>query len=101
MRSMMVAAAFAMAAVPAFAQERHDITQMSCEQVQQIVESEGVAILSYTSSGILGLSRYDRYVASQQYCNSGEVVRKTGVPTQDQKYCPVRKCVESSIFVSG
>lgn len=101
MRSIVLAAALTVAAAPALAQQRYDVTQMSCAKVQSVIEEEGVAILSYASSGILGLTRYDRYVAGQQYCNSGEVIRRTGVPTQDEKYCPVRKCVESSIFVAG
>lgn len=43
---------------------------------------------------------YDRYVSSRQYCRREQVMRQAGVPTTGTKYCPVRKCVESAIFIS-
>ena len=92
--------ALAVAASPAFAASRHDITNMSCAQVQAILKQEGEAILRYGSSRLLGLPLYDRYVRDQSFCESGEVIVRSGVPTTDKKYCPVHKCVASSIFVA-
>ncbi|MBU0583363.1 MAG: hypothetical protein KKB66_12685 [Alphaproteobacteria bacterium] len=84
----------------AFAATRYDITNMACPEVQALVEREGAVILSYRSSSILGLPIYDLYVKNRQYCDSSQVIRRAGVPTTDKKYCPVKKCVESQIFVA-
>jgi hypothetical protein len=88
-------------ATAAGAAARHDISKMTCDQVQAILEEEGAATLSYPSGGILGLSVYDRYVSGQSFCTNGSVAQSAGVPTADKKYCRVRKCVISDIFVYG
>ena len=98
MKKYLVAAAISLVASNAFAVSRYEITNVTCETVQALIKAEGSVILVYRSTGILGLPIYDRYVLSQQYCMGGEVARGAGVPTVDQKYCPVRKCVESKIF---
>ena len=100
MKPFLIAAAFSMVASEALAISRYDISNMACAQVQALVAEEGAVILSYPSKSILGLPIYDRYVRSQQYCRSNEVIRQAGVHTSDEKYCPVKKCVESEIFVA-
>ena len=100
MKRVLIAAALCLATADASAQSRYDITKMACATVQALVATEGAVILTYRSSSILGLPIYDRYVRSRQYCRSNEVLRQAGVPTTDRKYCPVRKCVESDIFIS-
>jgi hypothetical protein len=98
MKKYMIAAAMSLVASSAFAVSRYEITNVTCETVQALIRTEGSVILVYRSEGLLGLPIYDRYVLSQQYCESGEVARGAGVPTADMKYCPVRKCVASEIF---
>lgn len=98
MRKILLATIISLSTSSAFAVSRYEITNVTCETVQALIRTEGVVILVYRSSGILGLPIYDRYVQGQQYCMSGEVVRGAGVPTVDQRYCPVRRCVESEIF---
>lgn len=100
MKKILLTSVLCLAASNAFAVSRYEITNVTCETVQALIQAEGAVILVYRSTGILGLPIYDRYVLGQQYCESGEVVRGAGVPTADMKYCPVRKCVESKIFKS-
>ena len=100
MRQLLAAAAVSLIASDALAISRHDITNMACAAVQALIQTEGEVILSYRSTGILGLPIYDRYVKSRQYCASEEVIRRTGLPTADAKYCQVSKCVQSDIFIS-
>jgi hypothetical protein len=94
-----IAAIFLLLASPSFAISRYDPTGMACATVQDLVGREGEVILRYGSSSILGLPVYDRYVADRGRCGPGEVARTAGVPSADQKYCPVKKCVGSDIFV--
>jgi hypothetical protein len=98
MRKLLLTSLLSLVASNAFAVTRFEITNVTCETVQALIQTEGVVILYYRSGGILGLPIYDRYVKSQAFCLSGEVMRGAGVPTVDKKYCPVRKCVESEIF---
>lgn len=99
-RKVWISALLAFAASPAAAAQRYDITTMGCTEVQTVIQRDGEAILGTPSKSILGLSRYDRYVRDRTFCASSEVLRRTGIATQDQKFCPVNKCVQSDIFVS-
>lgn len=99
-KSLLLAAGLSIVAADAFAASRYDITNMTCSEVQAILQKEGEAILRYGSSRLLGLPIYDRYVSGQKFCEVGEVAAQTGVPTSDKKYCVVHKCESSSIFVA-
>jgi hypothetical protein len=96
-----IAAAVLLLSSEAFAISRYDPTQLDCAGLQELVAREGDVILRHGSSKILGLPIYDRYVADRAHCGPGEVARTAGVPSADQPYCPVKKCVESDIFVDG
>lgn len=100
MKKLLLTIVISLSASNAFAVERFEVTNVTCETVQALVRTEGSVILVYRSTGVLGLPIYDRYVHSQQHCPAGEVARGAGVPTADMKYCPVKKCVESKIFRS-
>lgn len=100
MKRMAFAAALSLVASDAFAISRYDITNMSCAEVQAVIQKDGEAILRYGSSSLLGLPIYDRYVRDQRLCESDQVLTRTGVPTADKPYCAVHKCVESSTFVA-
>jgi hypothetical protein len=86
------------AAADASAISRYDIGGMSCAKVKGIIQSEGAAILRYRSARNPGLPLYDRYVQDGRYCQSSEVATRTGVPTADSNYCPLRKCIENDFF---
>ena len=100
MKLVSVVALLSLVASDASAASRYDISTMTCAQVQALIERDGAAILRYPSKRILSLPIYDRYVKGQKFCETGEVASGTGVPTTDQKYCPVTKCVASDIFVA-
>jgi hypothetical protein len=100
MKRIAIAVAVLLTAVEASAQERFDITGMTCAEVQALLEREGKAILRYQSTFNLSLPLYDLYVSGQKECEPGEVAVRKGVPTTDKEYCPVYRCVESDIFVA-
>ena len=101
MKRRSIFAAFLLLSSEALAISRYDPTEMDCAGLQELVAREGEVILRYGSSSILGLPVYDRYVAGRDHCGPGEVARAAGVPSADRQYCPVKKCVESDIFVDG
>ena len=83
-------------AAPAHAISRYASTSMSCGSVKATVRSEGAVILRWTSSQ--GNSRYKRVVASNRYCDPGEVAVVTYVPSSNTGSCAVRECVHRTLF---
>ena len=100
MKRLLVAAVFWLVAFEASALTRYDIDNMTCAQIQALVAADGSAIAALSSKRYFSLPLYDTYVSGQKSCDDGEVALRTGVPSTDQKYCPVYKCVESSTFVA-
>lgn len=99
MKRIAIALPILLAAVAdASAISRYDIGGMSCAKVQGIIQSQSAAILRYRSPRNPSLTLYDRYVKDGRYCQSSEVATRTGVPTADSNYCPLRKCIENEIF---
>ena len=85
------------AAADASAISRYDIGGMNCAKVKGIIQSEGAAILRYRSWHNPALTLYDRFVKDSRYCQSSEVATRASVPTADNNYCPLRKCIEREI----
>ena len=68
MKKYLIAATISLFASNAFAVSRYEITNVTCETVQALIQTEGQVILVYRSQGILGLPIYDRYVKGQELC---------------------------------
>ena len=72
--------------------ERHDMSKMTCEQVESTLQSEGKAILRTPSSHVTGMMRYDIYVDNINDCgpppNGGVLV---SIKTADGP-CHVYRC---------
>lgn len=68
-------------ASPCFAQVRPDTTKMSCKAAANLVRSRGAVVLS------TGPTTYDRYVASDGFCQSDEITRPAFVPAADNQQC--------------
>jgi hypothetical protein len=75
--------------------ERHNASQMTCEELQSTLMSEERAIVRTPSSSVPGMMRYDIYVADESACTmppNGAVW--ASVKTADGKSCPVFRCVQ-------
>ena len=72
--------------------ERHDMSQMTCEEVRSTLQSEGKAILRAPSSHVPGMMRYDVYASNRNACGAPPAggVRAT-VKTSDGP-CYVYRC---------
>lgn len=72
------------------AQPRTSTTQIPCGQAQAIVQSQGAVVLG------TGGPTYDRFVASQAFCERDETIRQAFVPALDTPQCPVGyRCVQA------
>jgi len=92
-----LAAILVLTPVEASAIVRYMVQGMTCAEVQDSVSRDGAAIL-YRKAGSNGVPLYDRYVANQSYCQSGEQTISESVPTADTQSCRVRKCMDANRF---
>jgi len=84
--------------VDAFAISRRDVSNMSCQQTQALVRSEGEVILRFRSPRNRSAVLYDRYVSDGRYCGSGEQLTRASASSADNEYCPLRKCADIEMF---
>lgn len=100
MKKFVAAAIAILMPVEASAIVRYMVQDMTCAEVQDAVSRDGVAIL-YRKAGSNGVPLYDRYVANDSFCQSGQDAIKESVPTADTRSCRVAKCMDASRFGSG
>lgn len=77
---------------PALAISRVDTLGLSCAQVQNVVRSEGAAILRYPSERNPGHILYDRYVRNRHSCLLGQLTERDFIPAADTRSCVVLRC---------
>ncbi|MDA4844366.1 hypothetical protein [Hoeflea poritis] len=92
MKRLILPLAALMAATPAGAVQTYDIGNMSCSQVQAIVQRDGVAQLRYNSKSNPSVPIYNRYVAGSTHCGSRSIANLATVPTRDNPSCRVKIC---------
>ena len=100
MKKLILATIVALAPFEASAIVRYMVQDMTCAEVQDSVDRDGVAIL-YRKAGTAGVPIYDRYVANGSFCQGGQDTIKESVPTADTKSCRVSKCMDANRFGGG
>lgn len=80
-KTILAALACICVAGPAVAQQMIMTTSISCAAARQIVSTRGAIVLS------TGETTYDRFVASQRFCQRDEINKPAWVPTADQRQC--------------
>jgi hypothetical protein len=96
-KKFFVAGIVALTPVEASAIVRYMVQDMTCAEVKDSVSRDGVAIL-YRKSGSTGVPLYDRYVANESFCQSGQDTIKESVPTADTQSCRISKCLDANRF---
>lgn len=76
-------ACLALLIMPSAAQNRPDTRQMTCEQVQSLINQNGAVVLT------TGRYTYDRYVAHGGHCLHPYVPRLATAPTRDDAMCTI------------
>ncbi len=85
-RHLSIAAA-CLLALSAAAEARPDTRTMTCNQVQQLLQSQGAAVLT------TGTHTYDRYVPQfSDQCPIYQQPQSTIVTTSDKRSCRVYRC---------
>ena len=70
-------------------------------QAQAAVQSEGAVIFRYSSARNPSLTRYDRYVRHDGYCQWNEYAANAWIPTRDTDECFVRSCKPRGYGLGG
>jgi hypothetical protein len=83
MKVAVLSAALALAATGAVAQPRPSTQAMTCGQAQGLVASRGAVVLN------TGPTTYERFVASQGFCQFDEMIQPMWAPTRDTPQCPI------------
>lgn len=97
MKRLLTCAMLCIASMPAHAISRHQSSQSTCAGLHQVLEREGAAIFRYKGQNASAPGLYDRYVASQQYCQITEITETVYVPASDTASWPILHCVDFEI----
>ena len=68
---------------------RHDISKMTCAEVQATLQSEGSAVLTWHSSS--GMPRHGKYISPGGSCKMQQMKARTTIKTSDGS-CRVATC---------
>ncbi len=96
MTRLALAAFFAMISFDASAIVRYMVQGMTCAEVQEALERDGVAILF--RPGKSGVTLYERYVKDGSLCASGLMAAADRITSADTDNCPVIKCIDGRRF---
>jgi len=96
MTRLALAAVFAMISFDASAIVRYMVQGMTCAEVTEALERDGMAILFRT--GKSGIVLYDRFVKDGSFCAPGYTAAVERIISADTDRCPVTKCIEARRF---
>lgn len=75
---------------------RYTSTALSCNEVKATIHREGAAIMRHGSRQVPGMSLYNRYVASRQFCQPDQEVRTAYIPSAGGS-CAVSECFDPEL----
>jgi hypothetical protein len=85
---------FSVVSFEASALVRYMVQGMTCAEVQQAVERDGMAILF--RQGTSGVALYDRFVRDGSFCATGFTAARDRITAADTADCQVTRCTGSS-----
>jgi hypothetical protein len=89
-------AMFSVASFDAHAIVRYMVQGMTCSEVKEALDRDGIAVLY--RRGESGISLYDRFVKDGSLCHAGYTPASERIAVADTDGCPVRKCIEVRRF---
>jgi hypothetical protein len=89
-------AMFSVASFDAHAIVRYMVQGMTCSEVKEALDRDGIAVLYRQNES--GISLYDRFVGERAFCQAGYTTASERIAVADTDECPVRKCIEVRRF---
>ncbi len=96
MTRLALAALFVIISFDAQAIVRYMVQGMTCAEVREALDRDGVAILF--RPGKSGVTLYDRFVKDGSFCASGSMAAADRITSADTDDCPVTKCIDGRRF---
>lgn len=96
MTRLALAAVFSMVSFEASAIVRYMVQGMTCAEVQEALNRDGIAVLY--RQGASGISLYDRFVSDESFCEALSTTAAVRIAVADTDECRVSKCVEMRRF---
>src|SRR5262245_17775659 len=75
---------------------RYMVQDMTCSEVHQALNRDGIAVLY--RRGAANVALYDRFVKDEAFCAAGYVTAREQIATADTNDCRVAKCIEERRF---
>ena len=91
-----VAMLFTIVSFDAQAIVRYMVQGMTCREVHDALDRDGVAVLY--RQGKSGIALYDRFVKDASFCATGYTTAREGIEVADMVDCRVVKCIEARRF---
>lgn len=89
-------AAFSIVSFDASAIVRYMVQGMTCAEVQEALDRDGIAILYRQAES--GVALYDRFVKDESFCQARSTTASEPISVADTDGCPVKKCIEMRRF---
>ncbi|WP_394886311.1 hypothetical protein ACG873_17720 [Mesorhizobium sp. AaZ16] len=91
-----MAAILSIASSDASAIVRYMVQGMTCAEVQEALDRDGIAILY--RQGESGVVLYDRFVKDGAFCQALSMTARERIMVADTDECPVSKCIDVRRF---
>jgi hypothetical protein len=91
-----MAAILSIASSDASAIVRYMVQGMTCAEVQEALDRDGIAILY--RQGESGVVLYDRFVKDGAFCRASSTTARETITVADTDECPVSKCIDVRRF---
>jgi hypothetical protein len=75
---------------------RYMVQGMTCAEVQEALDRDGIAVLYRQGSS--GVSLYDRFVRDGSFCEALSTTAAVRIAVADTDECRVSKCIEMRRF---
>lgn len=96
MTRLALAVLFSIVSFDAWAIVRYMVQGMTCTEVREALDRDGVAI--FYRQGAAGITLYDRFVKDASFCSAGYTTANEAIAVADSEACRVAKCIEARRF---
>lgn len=93
-RALLAVLAVSLFPAGAEAVSRFNVYTMSCERAQSTVARHGEVLFNYRSRNDPNAVLFDRFVVDGSHCPRGQFAAPAFVPTADNPYCSLQRCVD-------
>ena len=92
MKAMIICAALVASTSAASAVERYQASALTCAGTQAAIQKQGAVIVHFPARSQSVPPTYNRFVSSENQCETGHRIVLSTIPTKDDLNCKVSSC---------